>query len=93
MLAHIGAYRGLHLSLNEAVGGSEQRGVSGVDEDRTLDALALTWGDVYEIYVIDGQWQAWREGAADEDILTGSTPDELDAAIRAQDDSLRMGPR
>ncbi len=27
--------------------------------------------------------RAWREGSADEDVLTGSTPDELNAAIRA----------
>jgi transcription elongation factor len=47
------------------------------------DQRALAWGDAYEIYFVDGQWQAWREGAADEDILTGSTPDELNTAIRA----------
>jgi hypothetical protein len=64
-------------------GGGEQRGVFDVDEDRALDALALAWGDAYEIYVVDGHWQAWREGAEDEDVLIGSTPDELNAAIRA----------
>ena len=64
-------------------GGGEQRGVFDVDEDRALDALALAWGDAYEIYVVDGQWQAWREGAEDEDVLIGSTPDELNAAIQA----------
>jgi len=63
--------------------GGEQRRVFDVDEDRALDALALAWGDAYKTYVVDGQWQAWREGAADEDVLTGSTPDELNAAIRA----------
>jgi len=60
-------------------GAGQQRGVSGVDEDRALDTLALTWGDGYEIYVVDGRWKAWQEGAADEDVLTGSTPDELSA--------------
>ena len=64
-------------------GGGEQRGVFDVDEDRALDALALAWGDAYEIYVVDAQWQAWRDGTADEDILTGSTPDELNVEIRA----------
>ncbi len=59
------------------------RGVFDVDEDRALDALVLAWGDAYEIYVVGGQWQAWREGAGDKDILTGDTPDELNAAIRA----------
>ncbi len=63
--------------------GGEQRGVFDVDEDRALDALALVWGDAYKIYVAGGQWHARREGSADEDILTGSTPDELNAAIRA----------
>ena len=63
--------------------GGEQRGVFDVDEDRALDVLALAWGDAYEIGVVGGQWQAWRRGAGDEDMLTGSTPDELNAAIRA----------
>ncbi len=61
----------------------EQRGVFDVDEDRALDALAMTWGDAYEIYIVGGQWHAWRQGAGDQDVLTGSTPDELNAAIRA----------
>ncbi len=63
--------------------GGEQRGVFDVDEDRALDALALAWGDAYEIYIVDGQWHAWRQGAGDQDVLTGSTPDELNAAVRA----------
>ncbi len=64
-------------------GGGQQRGVSDACEDRALDALALAWGAAYEIYVAGGQWQAWREGAGDQDVLTGSTPDELNRAIRA----------
>ncbi len=64
-------------------GGGQQRGVFDVDEDRALDALALAWGAAYEIYVVGGQWQAWRQGAGDQDVLTGSTPDELNRAIRA----------
>ena len=63
--------------------GGEQRGAFDADEDRALDALALAWGDAYQIYVAGGQWHAWRQGAADQDVLTGSTPDELNAAIRA----------
>ncbi len=51
-------------------GGVQQRGVSDPGEDRALDALALAWG-------------AWREGAGDEDVLAGSTPEELNRAIRA----------
>ena len=54
--------------------------MSDIDEDRALDALALAWGDAYQIYVVGGQWQAWREDARDEDVLTGSTPDETTAS-------------
>ncbi len=54
-----------------------------VDEDRALDALRLAWGDSYEIYITDGQWQGWHDDAPDQDILTGTTPDELNRAIRA----------
>jgi len=28
--------------------------VADADEDRALDALALAWGDAYDIYVVDG---------------------------------------
>ncbi len=41
-------------------GGGEQRGVFDVDEDQALDAMALACGDAYQIYVVDGQWQAWQ---------------------------------
>ena len=54
-----------------------------VNEDRALDALTLAWGDSYEIYITDGQWQAWHDDAPDQDIITGTTPDELNRAIRA----------
>ncbi len=64
-------------------GGVQQRGVSDPGEDRALDALALAWGDAYQVYVAGGRWQAWREGAGDEDVLAGSTPEELNRAIRA----------
>lgn len=77
-------YEAMPVPRGPAVnGGSPRRGVFDVDDDRALDALALAWGDAYEIYVVGGQWQAWRDGAGDEDVLTGSTPDELNAAIRA----------
>lgn len=29
-----------------------------VNEDCALDALIFAWGDSYEIYITDGQWQA-----------------------------------
>jgi hypothetical protein len=58
------------------------------DTDRALEALRLAWGDTYSVCFDDaispggGRWQAWR---LDDDgtRLTGSTPDELNAAIRA----------
>ena len=62
---------------------SPRRGVSGVDEDRVLDALTLAWGGEYdEIWVHGGEWGAHRKDAGD-DVITGATPDELDRAIRA----------
>jgi hypothetical protein len=65
-------------------GGSEPRGVFDVDEDRAVDALTFAWGDGYEeIWVHDGKWGARRKGAGDGGAVTGSTPDELNRAIRA----------
>lgn len=59
----------------------QKRGVFDVDEDRALDALTFIWGDTYELYVVDGQWQAWHKDA--DDPLTGETPDMLNRKIRA----------
>jgi hypothetical protein len=83
-------YEAMPVPRDRAVnGGGRRREMPDADEDRALDALALAWGDAYEIYVVDGQWQACREGAGDEDVLTASTPDELNAAIKA--DNAREG--
>jgi hypothetical protein len=60
-----------------------RRGVFDVDEGLALEALELTWGDLYEIHVTAGQWQAWHKDAAPEDILDGETPDEVGRAMRA----------
>ena len=55
-----------------------------VDQDRVLDALTLAWADEYdEIWVHGGEWGAHRKDAGDDDVITGSTPDELNRAIRA----------
>lgn len=57
-----------------------------VESDRAIDALTLAWGDEYDqIWVVEGGgWGARRKGAPDdEDDITGSTPDELNRAIRA----------
>ena len=76
-----------------------RRGPFAVDTDRALDALVLAWGDDYDAISLghDGLWHAHLRHArlahlahADEDdcddacpVITGSTPDELNRAIRA----------
>jgi hypothetical protein len=63
-----------------------------VDEKRALDALTLAWADEYdELWVRDGEWSARHKDAPDDDVITGSTPDELNRAIRA-DWLRREGP-
>ena len=61
----------------------QHRGMSGAEEDNALDALIEAWGEDYEIYLTGDQWQAWHRGALVQDVLAGSTPGELAAAIRA----------
>ena len=69
-------------------GDGERRGVFEVDEGRVLEALRLAWGGAYTVCFDDslhagaGRWRAWRLGG-DGMMLSGSTPDELNAAIRA----------
>jgi hypothetical protein len=66
---------------------SGHRSVFNVDEKRALEALRLTWGDAYAICFDDAiteggaRWRAWRLGGGT--AITGSTPDELNTAIRA----------
>jgi hypothetical protein len=52
-------------------------------DDRALDILTLAWGQGYEIWITAGEWQAWHLGAQDHEMLAGATPEELNAAIRA----------
>ena len=61
----------------------DSRGMSEADEDRALSVLTDRWGDKYEIYITGNQWQAWARGAPLEDMLDGTTPDELNAKIAA----------
>ncbi len=51
----------------------QRRDPFAASQDRALDALTLAWGDTYEIYINDGQWQAWHDDAPDQDKLTGTT--------------------
>lgn len=59
-----------------------RRGVFDVDENRALEALRLSWGGAYSIGSERGRWVAQRRHGRG-DLLTGSTPDELTVAIRA----------
>ncbi len=80
--------------MNDAPSGNgkQQRDVLGVDEQRALDALAFAWDSEYdEIWVTGGLWYAHHKDAADDDVLTGTTPDELNAAIGA-DQARRSQP-
>jgi hypothetical protein len=61
------------------------------DDDLALDMLALAWDGAYEIWITGGQWQAWHHGAQDQEMLAGTTPEDLNAAIRA--DWTRRGMR
>jgi hypothetical protein len=60
----------------------ERRGVFDVDEERVIEALRLAWGEAYDIGFADGAWRALRLDGHGL-LVTGQTPDELNAAIRA----------
>lgn len=68
-----------------------RRGMSEAEEDQALDALTIQWGDRYEIYLTDDQWQAWHSGAPLQDMLAAASPDELAAKIAA-DAARRSAP-
>jgi hypothetical protein len=70
------------MTTRTAAAGGRRRGVFEVDEDRAIEAMRLVWGDAYDIGFADGAWQACRLDG-DGSMLTGTMPDELDAAIRA----------
>jgi hypothetical protein len=62
--------------------GVTRRGVFDVDERRATEALRLAWGQAYDIGFADRAWRACRlDGPGT--LLTGTTPDELNRAIRA----------
>jgi hypothetical protein len=62
--------------------GQQPRGVFDVDEERALDALRLEWGDAYDVGFEAGAWLALSRDHGRR-VLTGQTPDELAAALRA----------
>jgi hypothetical protein len=65
-----------------------------VDARRALDALTLVWSDQYdEIWFHAGAgWGAHHKDAPEHDMITGSTPDDLNRKIRA-DWQRRAGQR
>jgi hypothetical protein len=63
-----------------------RHGVFDVDEDRALDALRMSWGDVYDIGHEYDRWVARRRDGRG--ALTASTPDELNRQMRVGWDTL-----
>jgi hypothetical protein len=60
----------------------QRRGVFEVDEDRTLEALRLAWGDAYDIGFERGLWIATSRDSGGR-TFSGDTPDALNVKIRA----------
>ena len=76
--------------MNDPISTSEdsrRRGVFDVDAGRALDALRLSWGDVFDIGHEYDRWVASRRDGRG-GALTGSTPDELNRQMRAGWDTL-----
>lgn len=61
---------------------TSRRGVFDVDGHRATEAFRLVWGQAYDIALSAGTWRASRLDG-NETLITGKTPDELTAAIRA----------
>jgi hypothetical protein len=59
-----------------------RRGVFEVDEDRALEALRLSWGDVYDVGHEAGRWVASRR-AGRGGLQGGAPPAELKQENRA----------
>ena len=49
--------------MNDRTSEDRRRGVFDVDEDRALDALRMSWGDVYDIGHEHDRWVARRRTA------------------------------
>ena len=69
------------MTANQPAAAS-RRGVFDVDEQRATEAFRLTWGQAYDIRFTGGTWRARRLSGSGT-LITGSTPDELTVAIRA----------
>jgi hypothetical protein len=69
------------MAAGQAAGG-QRRWVFDVDQDRALQALCMAWGDAYKVTVSGDRHRASRVDG-DGEQLTGGTPGELNARIRA----------
>jgi hypothetical protein len=68
--------------MGRAAAASGQRDPFAVDKRGALAELELAWADGgYHAFSADGG--TWCAVSSAGDVLTGSTPDELDRAIRA----------
>ena len=66
----------------KAAAAGQRRAVFAVDEDAALAALDEAWAEGgYHAFGVDGG--LWSAIGSAGDVLTGSTPDELDRKIRA----------
>lgn len=62
--------------------GHRPRDPFAVSASAALDAMSVRWHDVYGFGYDGAGWQAWRLDGTGE-MLSGTTPDELSAAILA----------
>jgi hypothetical protein len=71
------------MDMAAAAPASQERcSVSGGDAGRAAEAMRLAWGAAYDIGFADGAWHACRLDG-DGYLITSTTPDRLNAAIRA----------
>ncbi len=60
----------------------QRRGIFEVDEEHAAEAFRLMWGQAYDIGCAAGTWRARRRDGRGT-VMTGTTPDALNVAIRA----------
>lgn len=75
-------HQGGALSAMRAALERRPRDPFAVSRSDALDALSVRWGARYGAGHDGTRWQAWRLDGTGE-LLSGSTPDELSAAILA----------
>jgi len=76
------------VTSRETGGGEQRRGIFAVDTGRALETLHVAWGDAHAVCFDDApgpgglRWRAWRLDSSG-DMITGTMPDDLNAAITA----------